>query len=204
MDSETLTACHECDLILKIPTDAAEKAVITCPRCEAVIRKKKKNSLDRALALALAGLILFIVVNVFPFIGIRIDERIQRTVLITGVIQLYYHGQIALAVLVFVNIILAPFFLVTGLLYVLIPIQFGKVPKNLPVVFRFVRNLQDWSMIDVFMLGIFVSVIKLAGMAEIIVGPALYALFALIFIKTFMISVLDPMEVWEKWEEREA
>ena len=72
----------------------------------------------------------------------------------------------------------------------------------MPRVLRFVRHLQPWNMMEVFMLGILVSVVKLAKMAKIIPGVALFSFLALIFVMAAMSASLDSHLIWEKWENR--
>ncbi|MCG6908241.1 MAG: paraquat-inducible protein A, partial [Desulfobacteraceae bacterium] len=67
-------------------------------------------------------------------------------------------------------------------------------------VFRWLRSIAPWSMTEVFMLGILVSVVKLAKMAQIIPGPAAFCFMALIFVLAACMSSLDPHEIWGRWE----
>ncbi len=70
----------------------------------------------------------------------------------------------------------------------------------MPLIFRLVRKFQPWSMMEVFMLAILVSIVKLAGMAQIIPGLSLYALLALIFVLAAIAAGIDPHLLWLKWE----
>ena len=62
---DSLIACHECDLLQQRPP-LPMGATARCARCGAVLYRRKRNSLDRVLALTIAGLILFIVANAYP------------------------------------------------------------------------------------------------------------------------------------------
>ena len=197
--TEPLVACHECDLIHRVralPTGG--KAA--CIRCGALLYQNKRNSLERSLAFVLAGLILFILANSFPFLALRIGSQIRQTTLITGIHELYLQHMQAVAILVFCTTILAPLFQMICLLYILLPLRLNRKPRQLPVVFRFVRSLQPWSMMEVFMVGILVSVVKLAKMAQIIPGIALFCFLALIFVMAAMAVSLDEHLIWHKWE----
>jgi paraquat-inducible protein A len=87
------------------------------------------------------------------------------------------------------------------LFYILVPLKFGRVPGSLPRVLRFLHSMGPWSMMEVFMVGILVSVVKLAKMAIIIPGISLYSFLALIFVLTAMTVSLDSHLIWHKWEE---
>jgi paraquat-inducible protein A len=106
-----------------------------------------------------------------------------------------------IALLVLVTTVLVPFTQMMCLFYILLPIKFGRLPKRLPRVFRFLQSIQPWGMMEVFMVGILVSVVKLAKMAKIIPGISLYSFLALIFVLTAMTVSLDAHLIWQKWDE---
>lgn len=197
---DSLIACHECDLLHRVQPPP-EGGVAKCVRCGAVLHHRKRNSLDRTLSLTIAGLILFVVANTYPFLALKIGGLVQQTTLITGIKELYAQGMEALALLVLFTSILAPLAHFAGMLYVLLPLKFNRLPRNLPGVFRLVQSLQPWSMMEVFMLGILVSVVKLAKMGEIVPGMALYSFLVLIFVLAASTASLDPHLIWKRWEQ---
>jgi paraquat-inducible protein A len=193
-------ACHECDVIHRIKPLSA-KGAAHCIRCGAVLYKHKPNSLDRTLAFALAGLILFILANSFPFMGLKIGSQIRQTTLITGIYELYVQDMQVIAILVLLTTVLVPVTQMMCLFYILLPLKFGRVPGSLPRVLRLLHSMGPWSMMEVFMVGILVSVVKLAKMAKIIPGISLYSFLVLIFVLTAMTVSLDSHLIWQKWEE---
>ncbi|MCG6945889.1 MAG: paraquat-inducible protein A [Deltaproteobacteria bacterium] len=196
----SLIACHECDLLYKLPV-LPEGSAAKCSRCGAVLQRHKRNSLDRTLAWAIAGLILFAVANIYPFLALKSEGLVRETTLITGVEQLYKQDMRSVAVLVFLTSILFPFLQLAGTLYMLLPLKFKRLPWWKPaLVFRFIRTIQPWSMMEVFMIGILVSAVKLAKMASIIPGLALYSFVILIFVLAAVAASLDPHLVWDRLE----
>ena len=196
----SIIACHECDLIHHIKT-LPPKGTANCIRCGAVLHKHKPNSLERTLAFALAALILFILANSFPFLGLKIGAQVRETTLITGIYELYVQGMQVIAILVLLTTVLVPFTQMMCLFYILLPLKFGRLPKRLPWVLRFLQAIQPWGMMEVFMVGILVSVVKLAKMAKIIPGISLYSFLALIFVLSAMTVSLDAHLIWQKWDE---
>ena len=63
-----------------------------------------------------------------------------------------------------------------------------------------VQAAGPWSMTEVFMLGVLVSLVKLAHMATIVPGFAMWAFFALIFLLPAAASVLDVHTLWKRME----
>jgi len=198
---QTLMACHDCDLIQRLP-HITEPGRVQCVRCGAVLHHKKRNSIERTLSLTLAGLVLFALANSFPFLAFKLEAQVRQTTLLTGIQELYTQGMPELSIIVLLTTVLVPLAQMTCMLYILLPLKFKKMPIGLPSVFRFLRHLQPWSMMEVFMLGILVSVVKLAKMAKIVPGVALFSFLALIFVLAAMTASLDSHLIWEKWETR--
>ena len=198
--TKSLIACHECDLLHKIQP-LPDGGAARCVRCDALLYYQKKDSLDRTLALIVAGLVLFIVANTFPFLAMKSKGLVRETTLITGVKGLYLQGMESLALLVLLTSILIPFVQIAGMLYVLVPLKFNRVPRNLALVYRFIRGLQPWAMMEVFMLGILVSYVKLGKMAKIVPGLAIYSFVVLIFVLAGAAASLDPRIIWDRLGE---
>jgi paraquat-inducible protein A len=195
---ENYVACHDCDLMQHVGR-LPGGATAVCRRCGAVLRRHRRNSLERTLALVTAALVLFTLANAFPFLEFKLEARTRETTLITGVLELYRQGMRPVAVLVFLTTILVPLLQLLGLLYVLLPLRIGRPAPFTMKVFRRVQQLAPWSMMEVFMLGILVSIVKLAKMAKIVPGISVFSFLLLIFVLAAAMSSLDPHAVWEKW-----
>jgi len=197
---DALIACHECDLIHRVKP-LPKKGIANCTRCGSVLYRHKPNSLERTLALSLAGLVLFMLANSFPFLALKTDSQLHQTNLITGITALYTQGMQGLAVVVLLTTVLAPLAQLLGMIYLLLPLRHDRIPPKFAPIFRFVRSLQPWSMMEVFMLGILVSVVKLAKMAQIVPGIAIFSFFFLILVLAAATVSLDPHEIWQRWEK---
>ena len=196
-----LLACHECDLVHNIPPIPA-RASARCVRCGSVLLRGKPNSIDRTLAFALAGLILFVVACTFPFLAMENAGIVQETALLTGVYNLYEQKMHALATLVLLTCVLVPLVQILGLLYIMIPLKRNRPIRDAVPVFRLYLHLQPWGMMEVFLLGILVALVKLGKMATIVPGIAVIAFGILIFVLAAAFTALDPHLVWERLERR--
>ena len=201
MAASTLVACHDCDLLQRLG-EIPEGATATCPRCGGVLRRRRRNSIERTLAFALSASILFAVANAFPFLAFDMKGRETQTTLFTGVVDLWNQGVPEIAALVAFTAVIAPFFQLALLLYVLLPIQLGRRPWQMAPAFRLLRRVQPWSMMEVFLVGIVVAVTKLQGMASVVPGLALWAFAALIVVLAAAMASLDPELVWQRLEAR--
>ena len=187
--------CHECDLLQrKRPLSPGERA--SCSRCGCSLYEEKRNGLDRALALTLASLVLIVLANVFPFMIFSLDGRVQESTLFSGVLELYHSGAAPLAALVFAATIAVPLLRLLGLAAVLFAVRTGRTLPHLARLFRGITWLGPWGMMEVFMLGVLVALVKLSEMATILFGASFYAFVALIVVSSASAAALDPRLVW--------
>jgi len=200
MTAGHIMACHDCDLLHRLPA-VADGMRASCCRCGAALARPKRNGLERALALAVTGLVLLALANSFPFLGFKIQGQMRETLLLTGIRQLYLQDMQGVAVLVFITTVLAPLTQLLALVYILMPLKLNRRAPGMFRVFRWLHTIEPWSMMEVFMLGILVSVVKLAKMAQIIPGVAAFCFMALIFVLAACMASLDPHVVWERWED---
>jgi paraquat-inducible protein A len=190
-------ACHECDLIHNIPPLPA-RATARCIRCDSVLLQSKANSVDRTLAWTISGLILYVVAITFPFLAIKSGSMVQETGLLSGIHQLFEQGIIPLAVLVLLTCVLIPLIQMLSLLYVFIPLKLNFRVRFAVPVFRIFQHVKPWSMMEIYMLGILIAMVKLAKMATIVPGMAVIAFGLLIFVLNFAITAVDARMVWER------
>jgi paraquat-inducible protein A len=167
-----------------------------------VLLRSKPDSVDRTLAFTLAGLVLFAVACTFPFLAMKNAGIVQETGLFTGIYNLYKQKMYPLATLVLLTCVLVPLVQMLGLLYILIPLKRNRLARHAIPVFRFYLHLQPWGMMEVFLLGILVALVKLGKMATIVPGIAVIAFGILIFVLAAAFTALDPHLVWERLERK--
>lgn len=192
-----MMVCHDCGQEVRLP-EMPDKAIARCCRCNAKLYRNIPDTVDRTLALSLTSLILFAVANVYPFLAMQIEGFVQESILMTGIVNLYHQGMPGLALLVLLTTLILPLLQILGLIYLYLPIKLGYLPWQSARVFRTLRHLQPWGMMEVYMLGILISMVKLAKMATIIPGIASGAFLVLICVLTAALSGLNPDDVWKR------
>ncbi|BCG63849.1 MAG: paraquat-inducible protein A [Methyloprofundus sp.] len=197
---DLIISCHDCDLIQKIQ-HLPEDGTVRCYRCAAVLRKRQRiqpaKSIEHTLALVVTALVLFVMANAFPIIQLRAEGHELAATLIACVDYLFAHDMLLLAGLVFLTCIGAPLIQLTGLLYILLPLNFNRIPWLAPQIYRIVRTIGFWSMLEVLMLGILVSIVKLSALATVIPGIALWTFGLLIFVIAAILNDLDTEMLWQ-------
>lgn len=201
----SLVACPNCDLVQRLP-EIEPGHIARCPRCETDLRRRRKDSLDRTLALAFAAAVLLVIANVEPMLGLTAVGRESFTTVFGGAELLWEHGEEIVAALIFFAAIFAPALQISLLLTVLLGARCERPPAWVGSMLRHVPFTRLWSMIEVMLLGVFVALTKIAEYATPILGHALYALCALVVLFAAMQSIFDPREIWERveWNNGEA
>jgi len=190
-------ACPECDLLLKpaLP-NVGEKA--HCPRCGLLLLRPHKQSIERTFALSIAGFILFFPANLLPMVGISMMGNANTGILFSGVLALFNDGMEAVAVVVFLASILFPLLHISLSLLISGHLYFNRANRYLVHWMRWMHHLDEWVMLEVYMLSIIVACVKLMSIAQLKFGWGLYAFVALIIINTLLTSGLDEELFWER------
>lgn len=200
-----LVACLDCDLLQRIP-EVPPGASVRCLRCDKELWRHKPDSLNRTFALTLAALVLYLIANTVPMLGLTAVGREAFTTVVGGAHQLWLDGQKTVSVLVLFAAVISPALQIGFLLLIVIDCQREHPPTWVGMLLRHLHFTRTWSMIEVMLLGVLVSLTKIAEYATVILGTALFALFALVVLLAAIQSTFDPREVWQRvsWVEPEA
>ncbi len=195
-----LTACHACDLLIEkqhiLPGSKA-----ACPRCGSTIYEPKSDTVHKTLAVVITGLFLWWPANFFPILTMTIVGNTSNNTLMGGVVDLYRGGFYWVSLVVFVCSMLAPFAKLFLLLIVLLPIKLDRYTRFLPALFRFYEYLDSWGILEVYMIAILVSVIKLVDIAAIHAGLGLFCFIGLLLASILATLNLDNEQIWEYIEQ---
>jgi paraquat-inducible protein A len=195
--------CPDCDALLDMP-DLREGEKASCPRCLSPLLSNPRNSLHRTAALAMASALLFIVSNCFPFMTLEAGFRRSQMALWQSASGLEGQGYPYLAGAVSVFILAAPALLIGGLLYLLVPLLWSRRLPGAGTLCRWVLATRRWNMIEVFLLGALVSLLKLGKLATLTLGISFWAFVGLIICLTAALVSIHPRELWARLEMPEA
>jgi paraquat-inducible protein A len=195
----SLIACPHCDLLQRLP-ELVPGASARCPRCDKELWRHREDSLNRTLALALAAAMLFVLANSVPMLGLTVAGHQAFTTVFGGALQLWSDGEQIVAALVLFAAIIAPGLQIGFVLAIVLAAHRVRPPRWAGTLLRHLPTTRTWSMIEVMMLGVLVALIKIAELATVIPGLALFALGALIFVFAGIQASFDRHEVWERIE----
>ena len=196
-------ACRECDLLLReIPL--GPKGVACCPCCGAPLYRNTPDSLNRTLSLSLTAMTFFILANVYPILGIEIQGIRNATSLFGAVRALWHEDMFMISFLVGVTTILVPAVEIAMLIYLLAPLCLRRSPPGIAPILRVLQAIKPWGMVEVFMLGILVSVVKMTDLSTIIPGVALWSFGALTLLLAAIAVSFNPRDVWAHLDHEPA
>ncbi len=198
-----LIACPDCDLLIKkIPLQQGKKH--QCPRCNAVLSKSYRYSLQSVLACALTGLILYPFAISQPLLSLDAIGMIQTGNLFEGVKVLYHTEYYLVAIILLLTTIIVPFFELSLLCYISLVIHFKyRSPFSL-WLFLLYNHLEEWGMIEIYMLGILISVIKLGAIATLSLNLGMFCFIGLMLMTLLSALLLDEEFYWHQLGEINA
>jgi paraquat-inducible protein A len=199
MQLDSLVICEECDLMQKkAPLESGDEEL--CTRCGYSIYKSKPNGLQYSLVFALTAFVLFILSNTYPIVTIS-SQGLNNSTTLLGVVQILYKDDMLLvAILVLVTTFLTPVMEIGALIYLLLPLKFGVVLPGMKVVYRWMHQVRPWVMVEVFMLGLLITISKLSGLAFVVPEIALISFVLLMFAIIIASINFDERMFWHQVE----
>ena len=198
-----LRECPGCGLLQILPT-LSPGFTACCSRCGTTLRRARSHPLDRSIALVLAAFVLLTVVCTTTLMRVQAAGMTHRADLFSGPAELVRRGMSPLAAVVVFATVVAPFIKFLATLYVLVRLHERRPPAHLRRMFVLAEKLTPWSMIEVFVLGVFVAYVKLGDLVKIDLATGLFALLALTFIVVAADGMLDRDAVWQALDRRGA
>ncbi|MFV2089272.1 MAG: paraquat-inducible protein A [Pseudomonadales bacterium] len=150
----------------------------------------------RASSLAVAGLIMLAIALGFPFLSISAAGVKSSMTLIETVSYLAEYGAEVIAGLVFIFVILIPVLMLLLMTTLSLCLRAGYFHDAMVAPTRWLFHLNAWSMVEVFSIGVIVSLVKLAAMAKVELGMSFWAYlaFTVLFLKAY--SSMDRLTFW--------
>lgn len=199
--SAQLIACHDCDLLQQeIPLNSGCAA--SCSRCGAILYRNATDSINRTLAYTLAASVLFVIANIFPIFAIEVQGG-GREINLSGAVRYLWEQQMkSVSLLVVLTTILIPALELVTMSYLLLSLKLRSVPVGHRILLRMISIVGPWSMVDVFMLGVLVSLVKLTNSFKVIPGVALWSFGALTFLYAATSASFSARDVWARLDRK--
>jgi paraquat-inducible protein A len=197
MGSRSLLACEQCDLLQR-ETSLPPGGTARCRRCGAPLYRHRPHGLERSLAYVLAALVMFVIANVYPVVGLKVRGELVQTTLFGAVHGIYAEGMWPVAIVVLATAMIAPLVQLTAMAYLLVPLNAGRVARAHAQVFRTLSLARPWVMAEVLMLGVLVALVKLAAIAAVVPGIGLWSLAGEMVLLVLASAAFEPHAYWAK------
>ena len=195
-----LIACHGCDMLVDVENlEDGSKAI--CPRCGHFLTRRQIDANRHVISYALAALIFMVAAGAFPFLSFSASGLESVMTLRQTPGSLYAYGMPELAFVVAAFIIIIPSVILLLVLAVCVPLEMGYPAPWLKLATRLIFTLQNWAMVEVFIIGVIVSLVKIAAMATVGLGISFWAYVAFSICFTLTIAHLDRFQCWQELEE---
>ncbi|HEY7038164.1 MAG TPA: paraquat-inducible protein A [Methylomirabilota bacterium] len=194
---DTVVGCRMCGLIQRQGT-LAPGMLAECARCGARLSEHKPNSLSRTAAFTLAALAFYVPANIFPILRMDLYGVHSENTVWEGCRTLFQRGEILVAIVVFLASLVIPFLKLLGLFFLVVTARLGSRRRR-PLrtwIYRAIDLVGPWAMLDVFLLAILVSLVKLGELATVLPGPGLFAFSAVVVLTILASSSFDPNLIW--------
>ena len=188
-----ILCCSACGLLVE---DDVYADKIYCPRCSSSIRKKPHN-IGADLGLAIGALIMFLPAMTLPIMTFKLGNTGNTDTMLSALYYFYLDGYPALSVLVFFTSILAPLVQVVVSILMYTSLVKLKKPKYMKIYYKILFAIRHWVMLDVYVIAILVSTVKLSADAEVIFGSGLVMFVSLMIFSFLLGSRFDPKQIWK-------
>ena len=139
-------------------------------------------------------------------LGLSVAGREAFTTVFGGVLAMWRDGRQEVAMLVLFTAVIAPALEIVCLLAVVLALRRPSAPHWVGMLLRGYELVREWSMIEIMLLGVLVALIKIAELATVIPGLALFVLGVLVFLLAAMAAAFDPHDAWARieWAEDQS
>lgn len=199
---DKLIACHECDLLMHHP-HVGEEQKASCPRCGYEMLVHRSHMRKRALALVITALILFVPANFLPIMSLGLLGQSAVDTVWSAVVGLYHSGMQGVAAVVFMCSMLVPLLKLLCQLFVLLAMPRPAWRMLACRCYRFYHHMREWGMLEVYLFGILVSIVKLVDLAELHLGVGLACFVALMLAQVWLEVTMSQHQVWDALSEED-
>ena len=169
-----LVACEDCDAVYR-RRSLSPGAVARCPRCGSTLGRGHLLAVDGQLALSSGALVVFVLANVSDIVELNLRGVHSEVTLWESVWFTWLSGQEVVALLAGATAFAFPLAVILLRLYVLTPLAAGRRVRGFVPAMRALRWVARWSMVEVFLFGALVAIVKIGGLASVIPGVGIFS-----------------------------
>jgi paraquat-inducible protein A len=195
---DTLSECRHCGLIQLLP-HVPEGSIGACHRCDGTLHKSARHTLPMSLACSGVGLFLLGLALWLPAASVLMPGgRSATSDLLSGPELLRQAGSWELAIVVVLTLLVLPAVELLAIGAMAVAVWRQNVPWWVRWCFAALPVLSSWAMVEVFMLGAAISLIRLRAWMTVELGPALFALAGVALCSMGIAGAMDRRALWRR------
>ena len=198
---DKVVACGTCGLVQEVD-HVPRSAVVKCARCNFQIFHRRVDSRTRTLAFSLASAILYFPSNLYPIVNAEYQGQFVQTTVFQGIKSLWNNGQYFIGGLVFCTSMFTPALKILGLLFITLTLDWKSFQKTRGWIYKIIRIIDPWNMLEVFLLSICVSMIEMGEVATVHPGRGVFSFAAVVVLTLLATLTFDSRLVWDSPQER--
>lgn len=196
-DLERYLGCPGCDLLLeRITPGPGEK--LCCPRCGETLLASKPDTVNHTLAFALSGLLLYPYAIFEPILTLDSMGLKNSGNIFACITDTWHSGYQFVAVIVGLTAVFFPLLKLLLLFYISLRLKQQRTTPHLTWMLRLYIHLDEWGMLEVFMIGLLVTIIKIHHMAHIDYNVGFFCFVGLLVTALGSSMMMDKEEFWRK------
>lgn len=190
-----LAGCETCGLVSRMPAHEGGN----CPRCGERLHSRRPASLERTWALVVTALILYVPANLLPVLNTSTPLGSETDTILQGVVALWSPTSWPLAIVVFLASVTIPLGKLLALGYLLVSVQRGWVESGRQRIqlYRMIKFIGRWSMLDVFVDTFVVALIQLKPLMWVEPGPGVAFFAGVVVVTMIAVNSFDPRLIWD-------
>lgn len=198
-NAQELIVCEHCDSVYR-RRPLARGEVADCAVCGAVLERHQWLGVEAQFALIVAAFIVFVIANVSPIVTLGLSGMTAATTLWGAVIAMWNDGAQVVAFLSAMTLFFFPLSQILIFGWVLWFARDGRRAPGFAQAMSALVRVKPWSMIEVFMLGTLVAVVKAHTYFDVVPGPGIWA-FGFLTLLVTLFSSHDPRQLWDLTRE---
>lgn len=198
---DKVVACQTCGLVQEVE-HVPRGSVVKCSRCHFQIFRRQIQSRSRTLALSIAAAILYFPSNIYPIVSADYQGHIIETTIFQGITSLWHQGQYFIGGLVFCTSLFTPALKIMGLIFLTLTLDWPSWRRSRTWVYKIIRIVDPWNMLEVFLLSICVSMVELGELATIHPGRGVFSFAAVVVLTLLATLSFDSRLLWDAPQEK--
>lgn len=178
--------CRHCDSIYEY-CELPKGQQAHCKQCNTLLYRSPLDA-QSAFIFTLTACLLFVGTHLFPLVTLRFPDTATTIHVFSTVRILVDNKMYVLACFVFFTIVLSPAFYLGLILWSIFSLHFKIATRATKNILHFISHLPPWNMLEIYMLGILVSLVKLSSFGEIEFNAGFWLFCCLIFFAIFTSS----------------